>query len=43
MAALQPVAGLLRDLTGRAATPLFFAAGTMVLVTGVFRWIERRG
>jgi len=46
MAALQPVAGLLRDLTGSAAAPLFFAAGTMVLVTaatGIFRWIERSG
>jgi hypothetical protein len=46
MAALQPVAGLLRDLTGSAAAPLFFAAGAMVLVaaaTGIFRWIERRG
>ncbi len=46
MAALQPVAGLLRDLTSSAAAPLFFAAGTMVLVaaaTGIFRWIERRG
>jgi MFS family permease len=46
MAALQPVAGLLQDLTGSAAAPLFFAAGTMVLVaatTGAFRWIERRG
>jgi len=46
MAALQPVAGLLRDLTGSAAAPLFFAAGTMVLAaaaTGIFRWIERRG
>jgi len=35
-----------RDLTGSAAAPLFFAAGTMVLVaaaTGIFRWIERRG
>jgi MFS family permease len=46
MAALQPVAGLLRDLTGSAAAPLFFAAGTIVLAavtSGVFRWIERGG
>ena len=46
MAAFQPVAGLLRDLTGRAAAPLFFAAGTIVLAavtSGVFRWIERGG
>lgn len=45
MAALQPVAGLLRDLTGSAAAPLFFAAGAMVLAAvalGAFRWIERR-
>ena len=46
MAAFQPVAGLLRDLTGGAAAPLFFAAGTIVLAavtSGVFRWIERGG
>jgi len=44
MAAFQPVAGLLRDLTGSAAAPLFFAAGTVVLTavaSGAFRWIER--
>ena len=37
-------AGLLRDLTGSAAAPLFFAAGTVVLTavaSGAFRWIER--
>jgi MFS family permease len=46
MAAFQPVAGLLRDLTGSAAAPLFFAAGTIVLAavtSGAFRWIERGG
>jgi MFS family permease len=44
MAALQPVAGLLRDLTGSAAAPLFFAAAAMALAAltlGAFRWIER--
>lgn len=44
MAALQPVAGLLRDLTGNAAAPLFFAAAAMALAAvtlGAFRWIER--
>jgi MFS family permease len=45
MAALQPVAGLLRDFTGSAASPLFFAAGAMALTAvtpGVFSWIARR-
>jgi hypothetical protein len=45
MAALQPVAGLLRDFTGSAAAPLFFAAGAMALTAltpGVFSWIARR-
>ena len=44
MAAMQPLAGLLRDVTGSPAVPLFFAAATMVLtvvVLGAFRWIER--
>jgi MFS family permease len=44
MAALQPVAGLLRDVTGSAAAPLFFAAAAMALsaaTLGAFRWIER--
>ncbi len=45
MAAMQPLAGLLRDITGSPAAPLFFAAATMVLTAvalGAFRWIERR-
>ncbi len=45
MAAMQPLAGLLRDVTGSPAAPLFFAAATMVLTVvalGAFRWIERR-
>jgi hypothetical protein len=44
MAALQPV-GLLRDFTGSAGAPLFFAAGAMALTAatpGVFSWIARR-
>ena len=43
MAALQPVAGLLRDLTASPSAPLFFAAGMMALTAlalGVFRRIE---
>jgi hypothetical protein len=43
MAALQPVAGLLRDLTASPAAPLFFAASMMALTAlavGVFRRIE---
>ena len=43
MAALQPVAGLLRDLTASPSAPLFFAAGMMALpalALGVFRRIE---
>src|SRR5438046_9005159 len=42
MAARQPLAGLLRDITGSPAAPLFFAAATMVLTVvalGAFRWI----
>ncbi len=45
MAALQPVAGLLRDFTGSAAAPLFFAAGAIALTAvtpGVFGWIAGR-
>ena len=45
MAALQPVAGPLRDFTGGAGAPLFFAAGAMALTAatpGVFSWIARR-
>jgi len=44
MAGMQPLAGLLRDVTGNPAAPLFFAAATMVLTVvalGAFRWIER--
>ena len=44
MAVMQPVAGLLRDLTGNAAAPIFFAAAMMVVTVialGAFRWIER--
>ena len=44
MAAMQPLAGLLRDVTGSPAAPVFFAAAAMVLTTvalGAFRWIER--
>jgi MFS family permease len=43
MAALQPVAGLLRDLTASPSAPVFFAAGMIALpalVLGVFRRIE---
>jgi len=43
MAALQPVAGLLRDLTARPSAPVFFAAAMIALpalVLGVFRRIE---
>ena len=44
MAAMQPLAGLLRDVTGSPAVPLFFAAATMVLTVvalGAFRWIQQ--
>jgi predicted MFS family arabinose efflux permease len=44
MAAMQPLAGLLRDVTGSPAAPVFFAAATMVLTAvalGTFRRIER--
>jgi predicted MFS family arabinose efflux permease len=44
MAAMQPLAGLLRDVTGSPAAPVFFAAATMVLTAvalGAFRRIER--
>jgi MFS family permease len=44
MAGMQPLAGLLRDVTGNPAAPLFFAAATMMLTVvalGAFRWIER--
>jgi MFS family permease len=44
MAVMQPVAGLLLDLTGSPAAPLYLAAGTMVLsvvALGGFRRIER--
>lgn len=46
MAALQPVAGLLRDLTGSPSAPLFFAAAMMALAAlalGLFRRIEGQG
>ena len=45
MAAMQPVAGLFRDLTGSPAAPIFFAAVMMALTVvalGAFRWIDRR-
>jgi MFS family permease len=45
MAAVQPVAGLLRDLTADAATPVRFAAAAMaatVVSVVAFRLIERR-
>jgi cyanate permease len=45
MAAMQPLAGLLRDVIGSPAAPLFLAAAMMVLTVvalGAFRWIERR-
>ncbi len=45
MAAMQPVAGLVRDLTGSPAAPIFFAAAAMastVVALGAFRWIERQ-
>jgi predicted MFS family arabinose efflux permease len=45
MAAMQPVAGLLRDLTGSPAAPIFFAAAMMALTAvalGVFRWVDGR-
>jgi hypothetical protein len=45
MGGLQPVAGLLRDLTGDPATPIRFAAAVMastVIGLAVFRLIERR-
>lgn len=45
MAAMQPVAGLLRDLTGNPAAPMFFAATTMamtIVALGAFRRIGRR-
>jgi len=41
---MQPLAGLLRDVTGSPAAPLFFAAAAMVLTVvalSAFRWIER--
>ena len=44
MAGMQPLAGLLRDVTGNPAAPLFFAAAAMMLTVvalGAFRWIER--
>jgi len=46
MAAVQPVAGLLRDRTGDPATPVRFAAAAMaatVVGLAAFRLIERRG
>ena len=44
MAVMQPLAGLLRDVTGSPAAPLFFAAAAMLLTVvalSAFRWIER--
>ena len=44
MAVMQPLAGLLLDITGSPAAPLLFAAATMALtvaVLGAFRRIER--
>jgi MFS family permease len=43
MAAAQPLAGLTRDVSGRPAMPVFFAAGLMaasVIGLGAFRWVE---
>lgn len=45
MAMMQPVAGLLWDLTGSPAAPIFFSAAMMastVVALGAFRWIDRR-
>jgi len=45
MAVMQPLAGLLRDLTESPAAPLFFAAammGATVIALVAFRWIEWR-
>jgi len=45
MAAMQPLAGLLRDVSGNPSAPLLLASVTMFLVIialGVFRRIERR-
>lgn len=44
MAAMQPVAGLVRDLYGSPAAPMFFAAAMMaitIVALGAFRWISR--
>ena len=44
MAVMQPLAGLLLDITGSPAAPLLFAAATMALAVaalGAFRRIER--
>ena len=43
--AMQPAAGLLRDVTGSPAAPVFFAAVVTALTVAAlaaFRWIERR-
>jgi len=45
MATLLPVAGLLRDLTGSPAAPVFFAAAIIaltVIAVGALRWVNRR-
>jgi MFS family permease len=45
MAAMQPMAGLLRDVSGNPSAPLLLASGTMALVIvalGAFRRIESR-
>lgn len=43
MAVAQPAAGLLRDVTGNPAAPIFFAAAMMALTVvalAAFRWID---
>jgi MFS family permease len=43
-AVMQPMAGMLRDLTGHPGAPIFFAAAMMALTVvalGAFRWIDR--
>jgi MFS family permease len=45
VAAAQPVAGFVRDLSGDAAAPIYFAAAVMAATVpslGVFRRLERR-
>ena len=43
-AGAQPLAGLVRDLTGNPAMPIVFAAGVMALTAvglAIFRFLER--